>query len=52
LGRVFLSKETERDIGSFELPVTCVDMDFSGFSEQDLKAFFVNWDHHFQREGG
>ena len=47
-----LSNESERDVGSLELPLTFVDMDFSGFSEQEINAFFVNWDHHFQRSGG
>ena len=47
-----LSNEGERDVGSLELPVTFVDMDFSGFSEQEVDAFFVNWDKHFQRGGG
>ena len=47
-----LSNESERDVGSLELPLTFFDMDFSGFSEQEINAFFVNWDHHFQRTGG
>ena len=47
-----LSSEGERDVGSLELPLTFVDMDFSGFSEQEVDAFFVNWDQHFQRGGG
>ena len=47
-----LSNEGERDAGSLELPVTFVDMDFSGFSEQEVDAFFVKWDQHFQRGGG
>lgn len=47
-----LSNESERDIGSLELPRTFIDMDFSGFSEQEINAFFVTWDHHFQRGGG
>jgi len=47
-----LSNEGERDIGSLELPVTFVDMDFSGFNEQEIDAFFINWDLNFQRIGG
>ncbi len=47
-----LSNESERDVGSLELPLTFIDMDFSGFNEQEINAFFVNWDHHFQRSGG
>ncbi len=47
-----LSNEGERDTGSLELPVTFIDMDFSGFNEQEIDAFFVNWDLNFQRIGG
>jgi hypothetical protein len=47
-----LSNETERDVGSLELPLTFIDMDFSGFNEKEVNAFFLNWDHNFQRSGG
>lgn len=47
-----LSPEGERDAGSLELPVTFVDMDFSGFSEQQVNEFFVRFDHYYQRGGG
>ena len=47
-----LSNERVLDLGSLELPLTFVDMDFSGFNEQEINAFFINWDHHFQRSGG
>jgi hypothetical protein len=47
-----LSSEFEQDVGSLELPLTFIDLGFSGFSEPEINAFFVNWDHHFQRSGG
>jgi hypothetical protein len=47
-----LSQEDERDVGSLELPVTFVDMNFSGFSEQQINEFFKRFDRYYQRGGG
>ncbi len=47
-----LAPEGERDLGSLELPVTCVDMDFSGYSQTEMDRFFERFDRYYRREGG
>ncbi len=47
-----LSAEGERDLGALELPVIWVDMNFSGYSEQEIEDFLVSWDQYFQTAGG
>lgn len=49
---ITFSKEGERELGSLDLPVTWIDMKFTGYSDQEIDDFFVQWDQHFQRIGG
>ena len=47
-----LSEERERKIGSLRLPVTDIELRFSGFTEVDAKTFMDRFDLHFRKGGG
>lgn len=47
-----LSPEGERDMGSLELPMTVVTLDFQGFSEEQQSRFLECFREHYQRGAG
>lgn len=47
-----LSAQRERRIALLCLPVTDVEIELDGFSEQDYEAFILRFDRAFQRGGG
>ena len=46
------SIERTRKIASFELPVTDVNIVFTGFDQQQVKEFITKFDRVYQRGGG
>ncbi len=46
------SKERIRKIASFVLPVTDLDLVFTGFDQQQVKEFITKFDRVYQRGGG
>lgn len=49
---ISLSPEGERDMGSLELPVTVVTLDFQGFTEEQQSEFLERFREHYQRGAG
>ena len=47
-----MSAQRERRIALLCLPVTDVEIELQGFSEQDYAAFMLRFDRAFQRGGG
>jgi hypothetical protein len=49
---IYLSPEGERDLGSLELPVTRVTLEFQNFSDEQRSRFMEAFREHYQRAGG
>jgi hypothetical protein len=49
---ISLSPEGERDMGSLDLPVTFVMLDFQGFTEEQQSQFLESFREHYQRGAG
>lgn len=49
---IYLSPEGERDLGSLELPVTGVTLEFQNFSAEQESQFMEYFREHYQRPAG
>ena len=49
---ITLSPESRRRMGMLEIPVTMVTFMFEGHTREQVDAFMVRFDRHFQRGGG
>ena len=47
-----LSPQTERRLGALRLPVTTLDLVFTGYSRDAVARFMHHFDQHLQRGGG
>ena len=50
--RVRLSAESERRLGKLRIPLTTVQLQFEGFSAEQVESFMAAFDLHFHRGGG
>ena len=50
--RIRLAPEIPQRFGALTLASTTVDFEFTGFSPEEIVAFFVHMDRYFQRAGG
>jgi len=49
---IVLGAERQRSLGALKLPVTDVQLVFSGFSETEFQVFLKRFDMAYQRGGG
>ena len=49
---IHLVYEGDRKLGSLDLPMTRVDYEFDGYTDDERKKFMDHIAHHLQREGG
>jgi hypothetical protein len=47
-----LNYEGERHLGSLDLPMTQVEINFVGFTDEQVAAFLKHYDHAMVRTGG